>query len=191
MTVLPDVLANAGGVTVSYFEWVQNRQYYKWSLDRVRQELDRVLSSAFEEMWTLANLHQVSLRTAAFMIGIERVALATVSGRDYVETNPRRPKLWSAFSFLVESESSVTTCSGFENSRRRFFVAPCATVATLARAWNLEKSTVWRRWLHCSCGAQKMMGPHRGHLVGELFNARRFRLLFGDDRTHRGVCSPR
>ena len=78
--VLPDVLANAGGVTVSYFEWVQNRQYYKWSLDRVRQELDRVLSSAFEEIWTLANEHDVSLRTAAFMVGIERVGRATLLG---------------------------------------------------------------------------------------------------------------
>ncbi len=52
ITVLPDILANAGGVTVSYFEWVQNRQHYSWSLDRVRQELDRTLSEAFEQVWT-------------------------------------------------------------------------------------------------------------------------------------------
>ena len=78
--VLPDVLANAGGVTVSYFEWVQNRQYYKWGLDRVRQELDRVLSSAFEEIWTTGSERQVSLRTAAFMIGIGRVSRATILG---------------------------------------------------------------------------------------------------------------
>ena len=49
--VLPDILANAGGVTVSYFEWVQNRQHYRWSLDRVRQELDRTMSDAFETVW--------------------------------------------------------------------------------------------------------------------------------------------
>ena len=42
--MLPDILANAGGVTVSYFEWVQNRQYYQWNLDRVRQELDKTLN---------------------------------------------------------------------------------------------------------------------------------------------------
>jgi glutamate dehydrogenase (NAD(P)+) len=71
--VLPDILANAGGVTVSYFEWVQNRQYYSWDLNRVRQQLDAILSTSFEEVWQLANEHNVSLRTAAFMIAIQRV----------------------------------------------------------------------------------------------------------------------
>lgn len=78
--VLPDVLANAGGVTVSYFEWVQNRQYYQWSLDRVRQELDKTLSNAFEHTWTMARERKVSLRTAAFMLGIDRVARAATLG---------------------------------------------------------------------------------------------------------------
>jgi glutamate dehydrogenase (NAD(P)+) len=76
-SVLPDVLANAGGVTVSYFEWAQNRQFYRWNLDRVRQELDRTLNTAFEEVWDIAREHKVSLRTAAFMLGIGRVARAT------------------------------------------------------------------------------------------------------------------
>ena len=73
VTVLPDILANAGGVTVSYFEWVQNRQYYSWDLNRVRQELQAILSSAFEEVWQASTEHDVSLRTAAFMIAIKRV----------------------------------------------------------------------------------------------------------------------
>ena len=75
--VLPDILANAGGVSVSYFEWVQNRQYYSWDLNRVRQQLDSILSSAFEEVWSEASEHNVSLRTAAFMIAIRRVKRAT------------------------------------------------------------------------------------------------------------------
>ena len=75
--VLPDILANAGGVSVSYFEWVQNRQYYSWDLNRVRQQLDSILSAAFEEVWTEASEHSVSLRTAAFMIAIRRVQRAT------------------------------------------------------------------------------------------------------------------
>jgi glutamate dehydrogenase (NAD(P)+) len=78
--VLPDILANAGGVTVSYFEWVQNRQHYKWGLNRVRQELEHVLTDAFERVWELAGQRNVSLRTAAYILGINRVARATILG---------------------------------------------------------------------------------------------------------------
>lgn len=75
--VLPDILANAGGVTVSYFEWAQNRQHYKWTLDRVRQELDRTLSEAFESVWQESVSKKVSLRTSAFMLAIQRVKRAS------------------------------------------------------------------------------------------------------------------
>ena len=75
--VLPDILANAGGVTVSYFEWAQNRQHYKWTLDRVRQELDRTLSEAFESVWKESVSKKVSLRTSAFMLAIQRVKRAS------------------------------------------------------------------------------------------------------------------
>ena len=76
--VLPDILANAGGVTVSYFEWVQNLQYYSWDLSRTRQQLDAILSAAFDEVWQEASKSDVSLRTAAFMIAIRRVHRASV-----------------------------------------------------------------------------------------------------------------
>jgi glutamate dehydrogenase (NAD(P)+) len=78
--VLPDILANAGGVTASYFEWVQNRQHYQWGLNRVRQELDSVMSEAFERVWALSQEHKVSLRVAAYMLGIGRVGRATILG---------------------------------------------------------------------------------------------------------------
>ncbi len=80
VTVLPDILVNAGGVTASYFEWVQNRQHYQWDLNRVRQELDRVLADAFERVWQMAQERHVSLRTAAYILGIGRVGRATILG---------------------------------------------------------------------------------------------------------------
>jgi glutamate dehydrogenase (NAD(P)+) len=80
VTVLPDILSNAGGVTASWFEWVQNRQHYQWGMNRVRQELDRILGEAFEQVWQLASSRKVSLRTAAFMLGVGRVGRATVLG---------------------------------------------------------------------------------------------------------------
>jgi glutamate dehydrogenase (NAD(P)+) len=79
-TVLPDILVNAGGVTASYFEWVQNRQHYQWGLNRVRQELDAVLSEAFQRVWETSEQRKVTLRTAAYIIGIGRVGRATVLG---------------------------------------------------------------------------------------------------------------
>jgi len=78
--VLPDILANAGGVTASWFEWVQNRQHYRWGINRVRQELGRILAEAFEQVWHLATARQVSLRTAAYMQAMGRVAKATDLG---------------------------------------------------------------------------------------------------------------
>ncbi|GAB4145735.1 MAG: Glu/Leu/Phe/Val dehydrogenase dimerization domain-containing protein [Planctomycetaceae bacterium] len=80
IVVLPDILANAGGVTVSYFEWVQNRQHFRWELSRVRQELDKILLESFEKTWGIATEKKVSLRIASYLLGIGRVGRATVLG---------------------------------------------------------------------------------------------------------------
>jgi len=77
ITVVPDILANAGGVSVSYFEWVQNRQYFRWDLDNVRDKLNRQMTRAFEDVWATATEKKVPLRTAAYLLGVGRVARAT------------------------------------------------------------------------------------------------------------------
>jgi glutamate dehydrogenase (NAD(P)+) len=74
--VVPDILANAGGVTVSYFEWVQNIQQFSWKDTQVNEELERTMVKAFSEVRNLAKERKVSLRMAAFMLAIQRVARA-------------------------------------------------------------------------------------------------------------------
>jgi glutamate dehydrogenase (NAD(P)+) len=81
--IVPDVLANAGGVTGSYFEWAQNIQQFRWKEDRFNAELADVMQRGFAATAACAEQHQVSLRKAAFAIGIERVATA-VKLRGYV-----------------------------------------------------------------------------------------------------------
>ena len=74
--VLPDILANAGGVTVSYFEWVQDRQGMFWREGEVNQRLQDVMDRSFEEVVQLREAHNVTNRTAAYMLAIRRVASA-------------------------------------------------------------------------------------------------------------------
>lgn len=72
--VIPDILANAGGVTVSYFEWVQDRMGYFWSEDIVNERLADIMTRSFQDVLKLAQQHNVNMRTAAYMLSISRVA---------------------------------------------------------------------------------------------------------------------
>jgi glutamate dehydrogenase (NAD(P)+) len=77
--VLPDVLANAGGVVVSYFEWVQGLQEYFWKEDEVNEKLKDIVRKAFEETWALREQRQTSMRMAAYGLAVMRVAEATTT----------------------------------------------------------------------------------------------------------------
>jgi glutamate dehydrogenase (NAD(P)+) len=71
--VVPDILANAGGVTVSYFEWVQDRIGYFWTEEIVNSRLEQTMVNAFEEVYSTSKQYGVSLRTAAYILAIDRV----------------------------------------------------------------------------------------------------------------------
>jgi len=75
--VIPDILANAGGVTTSYFEWVQDRHGYFWEEGEVNQKLERKMCEAFDDVWQTAQRYKTDMRTAAYIVAINRVATVT------------------------------------------------------------------------------------------------------------------
>ncbi len=75
--VVPDILANAGGVTVSYFEWVQDRMGYFWSQEEVDTRMEAIMVNSFADVVDMADRFEVTNRIAAYMLGVDRVAKIT------------------------------------------------------------------------------------------------------------------
>jgi len=88
VTVVPDILANAGGVTVSYFEWTQNIQQFQWEESRVIDELEKVMRRSYNDVATLAKNEGLDLRTAAFVLAIKRVAKAATYRKPFAQHLP-------------------------------------------------------------------------------------------------------
>ena len=86
--IVPDILANAGGVTVSYFEWVQNIQQFKWDEQRINNELDKIMSKAYRSVRDIAKQHGVDMRTAAFTLAIRRVGQAAMARVPFKTKHP-------------------------------------------------------------------------------------------------------
>jgi len=76
VVVVPDILANAGGVVVSYFEWVQNIQSLTWDEDAINRTLEKIMIKAFNEVWEKANEKNASLRMGAYMVALDRIVKA-------------------------------------------------------------------------------------------------------------------
>ena len=76
IVVVPDILANAGGVVVSYFEWVQDLQYFFWDEEEVNRNLRRIMIRSFKEVWQFSREQKVPLRLGAYMLAVGRVASA-------------------------------------------------------------------------------------------------------------------
>jgi glutamate dehydrogenase (NAD(P)+) len=74
--VVPDILANAGGVICSYLEWVQDLQWYFWEIDEIRGRIHKVMTRSFQEVWQVAQQQQIDLRSAAYLLSVQRVASA-------------------------------------------------------------------------------------------------------------------
>ncbi|KGF78156.1 glutamate dehydrogenase, partial [Massilia sp. JS1662] len=74
--VVPDVICNAGGVTVSYFEWVQDFSSFFWDEDEINQRLDRIMMNALNQIWDTADRHRITLRTPTFAVACERILMA-------------------------------------------------------------------------------------------------------------------
>ena len=106
--VVPDILANSGGVTASYFEWVQDRYGYFWTEKEVNERLEAKMVEAFNAVLQMSLKHKVDMRTAAYLVAIARVATVTQSCVEHVPHSTSRCGLLPASSY--QDRSVFSSC---------------------------------------------------------------------------------
>jgi hypothetical protein len=138
--IVPDILANAGGVTASYFEWVQDRQGYFWKEAIVNEQLETILRDSFDDVVRYAEAHNVNNRIAAYMLAIDRVAFTIRQRGIYA-------KVWIVViiigrEFLISGLRSVASSEGFTiqaselGKLKTVTQIVCVVSAILAHGWN-------------------------------------------------------
>ena len=144
ITVVPDVICNAGGVTVSYFEWVQDMASYFWSESEINERMDKIMTDAMVHVWNKAAEKECSLRTAAYIVACERILTARKERGIYPVDAVSRPA--PAGRIFLSANSALTPYRYWSSANARR-TRRCADTCTPPTAPGSGQSAFPPRWV--------------------------------------------